>query len=467
MEHLFKDRLPEFYETLAYHFARGESLLKAVDYLVKSGEKSLKRYAVDESHQYFEQAYNILTNRSGTKEEEMGLLIDLILKWALVFYYRGDVNGLQSLLSRHESDAQALRDKAMLGMYKAWTGFSLWSQGKRLDDTYQCLNSAAQMGEESGDQRVVGYASAWLTYVCSELGNFDEAISYGQRALKIAKDFPTDQYLNFKPIGGMGWSYSFKGDADKAIEYGKINLDYGQKHSNVRSMVLGNYTMGFGYQIKGDLPSAIESFKKAVRTSRDPIYAQGAKVLLGICYIISGQYDKAEKPLRDGSDFYYKFGLGLTGVPAELGLGAVLISQGRMTEGLNKIKDARRVLSENQRRSLYVVAEYILGNIYLQIVLGEGPKGLALMTKNIGFIIKNVPLAAKKAENHLGRTIELSKEIGSIQFLGQAYLDLGRLHKAKKRTDLARDCFSRAIKILKQNKAEVLLKQAKNALESL
>ena len=35
MEQLFHDRLPEFYETLAYHYRQGQSLLKAVDYLTK------------------------------------------------------------------------------------------------------------------------------------------------------------------------------------------------------------------------------------------------------------------------------------------------------------------------------------------------------------------------------------------------------------------------------------------------
>ena len=352
-------------------------------------------------------------------------------------------------------------------MFKAWTGFSLWNQGKRLDESYQHLQSAAQMGQKIGDPRVVGYALTWLTWVCCELGKFDEAISCGERALKIAKDFPTDHYLNFKPLGGMGWTYGFQGDADKAIEYGKISLEYGQKHANVRAMVMGYYGIGLGYQTKGDMPSAIETFKKATLTSKDPLYGQAAQVFLGISYILSGQYEKAEDLLRDGSDFYRRYGNGLTGMPADAGLGAVLISQGRMTEGLNKIKDAARVLSENQRKGIYISAEYMLGNLYLQIVLGEGPKSLALMAKNIGFIIKNVPQAAKKAEQHLSRTIELSEEIGSRQYLGPAYLDLGRLHKAKKRTDQALHCLSRAMNVFEQNKAETLFKQAKEEMESV
>jgi len=35
MEELFRERLLEFYETLAYHYKQGQSYLKAVGYLMK------------------------------------------------------------------------------------------------------------------------------------------------------------------------------------------------------------------------------------------------------------------------------------------------------------------------------------------------------------------------------------------------------------------------------------------------
>jgi len=40
IEQLFGERLPEFYETLAYHYTQGRSVDKAVDYLMKSGGKA-------------------------------------------------------------------------------------------------------------------------------------------------------------------------------------------------------------------------------------------------------------------------------------------------------------------------------------------------------------------------------------------------------------------------------------------
>jgi hypothetical protein len=51
--------------------------------------------------------------------------------------------------------------------------------------------------------------------------------------------------------------------------------------------------------------------------------------------------------------------------------------------------------------------------------------------------------------------------------LGQAYLDLGLLHRAKNRSDKARDCINHAIDLFEQCEAEVFLKQAKEVMESL
>ena len=48
LKEAFADRLSEFYEPLALHFKRGRTQYKAIRYLMKSGEKSLRKYALVE-----------------------------------------------------------------------------------------------------------------------------------------------------------------------------------------------------------------------------------------------------------------------------------------------------------------------------------------------------------------------------------------------------------------------------------
>ena len=115
----------------------------------------------------------------------------------------------------------------------------------------------------------------------------------------------------------------------------------------------------------------------------------------------------------------------------------------------------------------YLQCEYILAKVFSQIAEGAEPINLSKIVKNIGFIAKNVPFASKKAEGHFKKVIEVAEEMGAKTILGGVYLDLGLLHKAKKRTDKAKQCISEAIKIFEQCEAEILLKQAKEVFASL
>ncbi len=90
-----------------------------------------------------------------------------------------------------------------------------------------------------------------------------------------------------------------------------------------------------------------------------------------------------------------------------------------------------------------------------------------MIVKNIGFIAKNVPFASKKAEGYFKKVIEVAEEMGAKTIVGGACLDLGLLYKAKKRKDQANQFITKAIKLFEQCEADVYLKQAYEALESL
>jgi class 3 adenylate cyclase/tetratricopeptide (TPR) repeat protein len=466
MEELFCERLSEFYETLAFHFKRGQSLQKAVDYLMKSGEKSLRRYAVEESHQYYQEAFDLLKNKPAMTDEDRRLLIDLLIKWALVFYYRGDFTGLLSLLNEHEGLAESLTDRAVLGMFYGWLGFSLHCNGKA-KESYEYLCKALKIGEEIEDRSVIGYACAWLTWTCADLGLLEKALAFGQRAQDISRSFASDQYLYFKSLGGIGQAYYHTGETKKALQAGKALLDYGERHSNIRSLVMGHYVTGLGYITDGDYHSAIEYLESGTRLSADPFYSQFPRLPLGGSYLFTNQVDKAETTLEEVLTYSQKFGAGVIGTFACVFMGVLLIAKGQMSEGLKLLEEGQRECLENQRRPLYAFSEYVLGKVYSQIAEGSGPISLSKMAKNIGFLVKNVPFASKKAEEHFNRAIEVAKEIGGKAIMGRAYLDLGLLYRTKGKPEQAKKCISEAIQVFEQCEKEGFLKQAKEALASL
>ena len=465
MEQLFHDRLPEFYETLAYHFQQGQSALKAVEYLMKSAVKSLKRYSLDEAHNYFREAYDILSSRPEKTIKEKKLIIDLILQWALVFYYRCDGKGWKTMFESHNDLAESIDDPERLAMFYAWQGFVFLSEDNK--KALRLLQKALEIGERLENRKIIGYACTWLTWVYNDLSRYDEALQYGARAQEISKSVESDHYLYFKSLAAIATCYWEMGDSKKLDKIGKELLKYGQKHANIRCQTVGHMAIGGAYNLAGDIPGFINSTKRALDVSADTMYDISIKTWLGLGYALNNQIQEAETLLKEVVDFCKENEFDWAGMPAQLFLSVAVIAKGNMRRGFKMIDDAHQSFVREKRRYHVALTEYILGKIYSQIVEGSGPVSPLTVARNIGFLVKNVPFADKKADTHFNNAIELAEAIGAKSITGPAYLDWGLLHRAKKRMAQARECILKAIEIFSECEAGLYLKQAREALASL
>jgi class 3 adenylate cyclase/tetratricopeptide (TPR) repeat protein len=465
IEELFSDRLFEFYEALAFHFKQGQSSTKAVEYLMKAGKKALNRYALDESHQYYQEAYDMLLAIPARSGEENKLLIDILLEWAYVFYHNGNFKGLADLFSPHVELAESLDDPELLGMFYAWHGFMLWGKGNF--DGYTYLHRALRLGEETNNLRVIGYACTWLAFPCTDMGLLDEAIAHGERGQAIADQIETDHYLYFKSRAGLGHACFETGQPRNCYQMGRDILNHGLQYSDIRCQAVGYILMGTSFMAAGDFISAIEHYHKAIATTIDPFYSQWARCFLASSYVLNYQFEEAEPHLRDvlsfsqenGPDSMEHFMSGL--------LGIVEITKGNLSQGIKMVEVIYQTFIESERKMLVPLALMFMGNIYSQIALGTGSITLPMIVKNIGFLARSVPFADKKAEEYFNQAIETAREVSSTGRVAQAFLHLGLLHKGKKRYEKARECLTEAITIFEEIGADAYLQQAQEARTSL
>jgi len=70
MEELYKDRLDEHYEELAYHYQQSGNREKAVEYLVLAAKKAADRFANEETMAFCEEALKILDLLEATEENQ-------------------------------------------------------------------------------------------------------------------------------------------------------------------------------------------------------------------------------------------------------------------------------------------------------------------------------------------------------------------------------------------------------------
>ncbi len=465
IEKLFQGRLAEFFDVLAYHYVRAGKKLKAVEFLVKSGEKSLKLFSLDESNQYFRSAYDILSGHQKRTIAENTVLIDLLNRWALVYYYKGNFKQLAEILSQHEELASKMLDNNIASIYYAWQGFAAWWTDD-FDHSKAFLDKALDLSQKSGNIESKGYALTWLSWLYVELGEFEKAIKAGMEGNKIAIS-TNNHYLYFKSLGAISRCYFYRGVPKECLSIGRQLINYGQKFANIRCQVMGYWNESEGYIVSGDYALAVKTNKEAHKIAEDPLFKIGAQALLIMPYILSEKTFKAKEILDKEINYYLQCGNEHVIKLLSIFEGVILIDQGKFSKGLNLILDLKKRLIKIGRKGFIPIIELILGNIFLVIVQRKKPINLRDIIMNIGFIMKYALIAGKKAELHFLRAIDLSAELGSIGIMGQAKLGLGILYKEHKKYTKANKFLQESIEIFKDIEAPHFKEQASVEIQTI
>jgi class 3 adenylate cyclase/tetratricopeptide (TPR) repeat protein len=466
MEKFFQGRLPEFYETLAFHFKQGKSTLKAVDYLIKAGQKSLKKYSLEESDQYFKDAFDLLSNKASKSDEEIFLLVKVLNEWSVVFHFRQMYTGLSEMLKKHEPQAAQLHDKETLGLYYTWLGFALEGT-EHLEESYHYLIKALDIGKEIRSQKVIGYACARLGRTCVDF-DLEQAIGFALRAKEVAEAFKSDHVLFLSSIWALGYAYYFRGEARKTRDVGKAFLDYGETYSDNHCTTLGYLYTAIGYFTGGDFSSAIENYEKAVDVSIDPMFRNLSKQMFAFCLAADNQSDRARENLEAVLDYTKeKAGDSFLSSQAQASMVLVHLTKGELAKGIRLGEKIKRIYLKKGSKYRAANIDLFYGKIYLQMVERSRPMTASFLLKNIRFLARNIPAAKRKSEYHFNQAINLANEIGAKGIVGQSHLGLGKLFAIRKNPGEAKEHFSKAIEIFKDTGAEVFLQQTEDALQSL
>lgn len=235
-----------------------------------------------------------------------------------------------------------------------------------------------------------------------------------------------------------------------------------------RCFFTGHQYMGFAYSILGQSAEAKYNFQKSMQATSDvPFYRYWATAFLSMSYAMEGQMEHAGRLMAEVMKFTAAGGGKALGDHTLTSYGIALFAQGRMNEALTMLKEAAEIGIKGQRKRLLIVVEYYFGYIYSQLAASTQPVGLSTLIKNLGFLIKNLPGASKKAERHFHKAIKLAEETKSYLYAGQSWMELGRMFKVKKKRDKAGVCLEEAIKVFKMLDNEFYLSQAREMLASV
>ncbi len=89
---------------------------------------------------------------------------------------------------------------------------------------------------------------------------------------------------------------------------------------------------------------------------------------------------------------------------------------------------------------------------------------MAVMLRNFWFLVRTLPVASRRAQNHLEAALEWGRAHDGTAIIATNLANLGLLHQSKKRADQAKVYFAEAREIAEANDMPELVKKIDAAL---
>jgi tetratricopeptide (TPR) repeat protein len=340
VEELYRERLAEQYEALAYHYEQGEVWEKALEYLQRSGDKALAAFAPQQAIAFYDRALATLrkfsqcvsaarlmplhytrggahflagswdesvesframlrcAREAGDHAQEVAALSQLC--FACLYAHR--IDEAKDYSERFQHLAATTNDRVTIA-----SSLIMGAAAHTYTDNLTDLQKAQKEAEE-GFQiavevdvpmlqgpalQVQGFLNFWQGKYARALAHWDEALRIGRE-----RQAPLALFWGF---WGRGLAACGQGDYELALQSLQEGCEFTERLGNWR--IHGNIlnTLGWVYMDLCHWQRAIEYNTTAAAEGYDrslPETIHNAKLNLGDCYLAVGQLDEAQRHLE-------------------------------------------------------------------------------------------------------------------------------------------------------------------------
>ena len=450
LERLQGDRLTERVEELAHHALRGDLREKAVEYLKRAGRKAAGRSALRDARVRFEQALEVLETlpeSPSTLEQAFEIRLELRPVLSLV----GEVRRTLELLREAEVFAERLKD-----------------------------------------DRRRARVCALVTNVHSQLGELDEAVVTGTRALEIARSLG-DAGLRIPTTTYLEQAHYYRGEYERVVDLATGNLaalpaDCVYEHFGLPAPAsvydrwllvlslaeLGRFAEGARYE--ADLIRLAEPTQHAYTIF-------GAYFAAGTLHLARGDWATA-RSLLERASAVLRSGNVVLPLPLAVASSAWALAQlGEASEALARVREGEQLLERIAARGVVGYRGWVncsLGRAWLRLGRLDEARDLAERAiesspSQRGFVAHARQLLgdiaihpdcfdAARGETHYREALALAEPRAMRPLSGHCHLGLGRLYGRTGRCEQARDHLTIAAAMYREMRMAYWLEQAETEL---
>ena len=448
IEQLCAERLAEQIDRLAYHALAGEVWDKAVRYCREAGAKAAGRSAYREAVTCFEQALAALTHLPETVQT-IEQAIDLRLDLRNSLTPLGELPRIFDHLCKAEALADRIGDQRRIGWISAFLTFHFWLSSD-LDRAVEAGHRALAVAQAHSDftLQVVTNLRLGQAYL---VGDYARARECFQRNIACLEgDLIRERFgeAGLPSVLSRVWlvqALTEQGEFAEGIVRGEEALRIAEMVDHPYSLVGACRGLGYLYLRKGDLKEAIDLLERSYRLCQAwdiPTWFFGIASFLGYAYVLSGR-------LADGLLSLERMIEQSIGMGHQRTHGCPVIFLSEAYRLANRVEDAIRLA----RQALDFARDH------------GGAPDQAWALRTLGQIASHRdPVDAEKAETCYRQALTLAETLGMRPLVADCHFGLGKLYGRTGKCHEAREHLVTAAAMYDEMDMQSWLEQAKAAV---
>ncbi len=469
IEELYADRLAEQYETLAHHFFEGEAWQKALEYLIKSGEKAAAAYANQNTLDDYARALEVCGKLGDSAIETA---IEVARRRGFVNYTIGNPSGAIADFDRMLAATRSLGDRHLEGMALAYRG---WIEGWNHDpETAEATLRVALNVADKDFEDVRLFASVTLGRMFLVYNRHAEAVPFYQVAETLASSVDDPMVLSWWSIAGK-FKTNWEGRFDDALAYFEHWRGTPEKSRDISALLANQWFEALTRCGKGEYEQALLLLEDTIAIcERIGEIFWWVRILntLGWIYGELQDHRRALEWNKRSLEAAQKANFPNLEVEnnARLNLGDNLLAMGRQDEAETHFQKVEQVARNPRPQDRYMLWRYSqhLFHSYgeLWLLRSEAEKALSYAdeclklaedSRSLKNIVKGRRLRGQalltqgklnEAEPELTTALEIARQVGNPPQLWQTHVALGDLRQAQRRPAEAAQAYAEALAVI-------------------
>jgi len=414
IEKLYAERLEEFYEMLAYHYSRSDSLEKACQYSRLSGEKAETNYSHREACDFYKGAIDLLNKLPETEENKKEKL-EVLGSLGAPLAFLGFPEGSLGMLQQGERLAKELGDERRLaGFYNAMGMYYSHRGDPQLGIKYS--EDAFKEARKNRDIELMAPLAFALSVSYNPAGEYSKIVDMAPDVIDMIEKAERESDLFSVGVNPYSVLCSYCGQAmgfSGAFDEGKALLEKGLGNATKMNdlMALGFVEIHYGYFYitKGDWEPSKEHLEKCIKHSEETKWILASAMSwsgLGYACAMLGDPVTGKRHAEKGLKIHRDSGADMFLSLAHSQLGWIYLDLGDLKNARSLAEEALRLSQENNEKAMEGGGWLLLGTI-----LG-----------------KTEPLKINKAKECILKTIEIYRGLRIKSYYSLGYLYLGQLY---------------------------------------